>query len=160
MQLLSQCHLSPKSNPQDNMATQLSQIYGVLGNLIAPFIPLLVPINFYINLRFLSHQKWKTSTASKLVNVANIIQLLNRSVPRVLLTVWSMTGDYVGQWRVWAEIGLNILALVIWGSGWDIDGGLIDEMLDDWWASSDDGNEQKRLGEQGEKKNDKGGIAV
>lgn len=71
-----------------------------------------------------------------------------------------MTGDYVGQWRVWTEIGLNILALVIWGSEWDIDGGLIDEMLDDWWANSDDGNEQKRLGEQGEKENDKGGIAV
>ncbi|KAF7943175.1 hypothetical protein EAE96_011112 [Botrytis aclada] len=141
------------------MATQLGQLYETLQTLIGPFIPFLVPINFYINLRFLSHRKWKTSAASNVVNVANIIQLLSRSVPRVLLIVWSMNGGYVGQWRIWTETGLILLALLIWGSKWDIDEGSIDEMLDDWWATSDNGNEQRGVGEQGEE-SDKGGFAV
>ncbi|KAF7874492.1 uncharacterized protein EAF02_008469 [Botrytis sinoallii] len=142
------------------MATQLSQIYETVHTLIGPFIPFLVPINFYINLRFLSHQKWKTSAASNVVNIANIIQLLSRSLPRVLLTFWSMNGDFVGQWTVWTETGLIILALLIWGSEWDIDEGSIDEMLDDWWATSADRNEQRKVEEQREKESDKGGIAV
>ncbi|KAF5876431.1 uncharacterized protein Bfra_002835 [Botrytis fragariae] len=142
------------------MATQLGQIYETLYTLIGPFIPFLVPINFYINLRFLCHPKWKTSTASKFVNAANMIQLLSRSVPRVLLTLWSMNGEFLGQWRVLTETGLIILALLIWGSEWDIDEGSIDEMLDDWWATSDDGNEQRKMKEQGEKDSDKGGITV
>ncbi|TGO56639.1 hypothetical protein BCON_0075g00290 [Botryotinia convoluta] len=56
-----------------------------------------------------------------------------------------MNGDFVGQWR---------------GSEWDIDEGSIDEMLNDWWATSDDGNEQRKIEEQGEKESDKGGIAI
>ncbi|KAF7912490.1 uncharacterized protein EAF01_001511 [Botrytis porri] len=142
------------------MATQLSQIYETLHTLIGPLIPFLVPINFYINLRFLCHEKWKTSTASKFVNAANMIQLLSRSVPRVLLILRSMNGDFVGQWRVWTETVLIVLALLIWGSEWDIDEGSIDEMLDEWWATSDNGNEQRRIEDQGEREYDKGEIAV
>ncbi|TGO80411.1 hypothetical protein BELL_0007g00010 [Botrytis elliptica] len=70
-----------------------------------------------------------------------------------------MNGDFVGQWTVWTETGLIILALLIWGSEWDIDEGSIDGMLDDWWATSEDGNEQRKVEEQREKESDKGGIA-
>lgn len=89
-----------------------------------------------------------------------MIQLLSRSVPRALLILWSLNGDFVGQWRIWTETGLITLALLIWGSEWDIDEGSIDKMLDDWWATSDDGNEQRKVEEQGEKESDIGGIAV
>ncbi|TGO18639.1 hypothetical protein BTUL_0008g00200 [Botrytis tulipae] len=71
-----------------------------------------------------------------------------------------MNGDFVGQWRVWTETGLIILALLIWSSELDIDEGSIDKMLDDWWATSDDGNEQRKVEERGEKGSDDGEIAV
>lgn len=63
-------------------------------------------------------------------------------------------------WTAWMETGLIFLFLVIWGIGWDFDGGLVNGMLDDWWSAFDGGEGERKVEEAMSRESEKGEVGV